>query len=142
MKFSWGWVTCSFFLFLIIEIALGAWVQPFIRDRFPTMPLDIKIGMLIMLTSFWLGGLVVGLCSPDVRVVEPGVGAFIAVLLTWVFTFFVPVTFFHFDGLRLLIGGGLAALIACWGSDVGERVAALLGNRASRRYARDTQVVP
>ena len=75
--------------------------------------------------------------------IEPGLGAFATVILTFLIGLFTPVQFLRFSLDRLLVGGSFACLVAVLGSDAGERLAARLGNRASRLYARsDPSSVP
>jgi hypothetical protein len=68
---------------------------------------------------------VIGLISPRLRLWEPAVGAALSVGLTLVFTWFTPITFVHYSGGRLLLGSGLAFLLALAGARTGER---LMGN--------------
>ncbi len=95
-----------------------------------------KIEMVIMLASYFFGGLLIGLFSPDIRVLEPAIGAFLVVVGTLFYSFFTPMTrCFGFSSDRALIGGTIVFVLALVGADGGERLAARLGNRASQDYA-------
>jgi hypothetical protein len=86
----------------------------------------MKIEMLVMLASYFVGGLVVGFVSRGRRVDEPIIAAFLAVLITFCLTFFTPLRFFRFSIVRVLVGGLIAAVFAVLGVDAGSRGAAKL----------------
>lgn len=128
------WILSSVVIFIAVEIFLGGFVGPIISGRLISHVLYIKIELLLMLGSYFLGGLIVGLISPGVRIFEPAVGAALAVLLTFAYSFFTPYHFYGFATNRALIGAGIAFALALLGADCGERIAARLGNRASKDY--------
>ncbi len=135
-KFSWPWVFISIGVFIGIELFFGGFVSQIVAGRYVGRILWFKIEMLIMLASYFAGGLVVGLLSPGIRILEPAIGAFLAVLGTLIYSFFTPmIRCFGFSGDRALIGGAIVFVLALLGADVGERIAARLGNRASKDYA-------
>ena len=61
--------------------------------------------------------------SPGIRMVEPAVGAFLSIALVVVLTLFTPYTFIAFSANKLLLGGGVAFVLALAGAYVGERLA-------------------
>ena len=89
-----------------------------------------------MLASYFVGGFLVGVMSPGIRIFEPAIGAFFAVLCTFIYGFFTPHRFFGFALNRLLIGGIIAFVLALLGADLGERLGAHFGNRASKDYSK------
>lgn len=134
-KFSWVWVCVSIVVFIAIEIVIGGFVMGLIAGRYHTYILGLKLEMLIMLGSYFLGGMFVGFFSPTVRIFEPAAGAFLAVLVTGLYSYFAPTyRYFGFSNHRLLIGGAIVFVLALLGADAGERLAAKFGNRASKEY--------
>lgn len=131
---KWIWIFLSMAIFLAVELFLGGFVGHLVAGRFIGHVFYIKIEMILMLASYLFGGLIVGMISPDIRILEPAVGAFLAVLLTALYGFFTPSHVYGFALNRLLIGGGIAFILALVGADCGERIAARFGNRASQRY--------
>ena len=135
-KFSWPWVFISIAVFIGIELFFGGFVVREVRGRFVGGIMWFKLEMIIMLASYFFGGMVVGFLSPGVRIFEPAVGAFCAVLITLIYSVFTPmVRCFGFSSDRALIGGAIVFVLALLGADFGERLAAKIGNRASKDYA-------
>ena len=135
-KFSWPWVFISIIVFIGIELFFGGFVSSAVRGRFVGGIMWFKLEMLIMLASYFFGGLLIGFFSPSVRIFEPAVGAFVAVLGTLIYSFFTPMKrFYGFSGGHALIAGAIAFGLAVWGADLGERLAAKMGNRASQDYS-------
>ena len=133
-KLSWMWIIMSMVIFLAIELLLGGVAGRLIAGRFVGHVFWIKIEVILMLVSYFIGGMLVGLVSSGIRIFEPAVGAFFAVLFTFIYSFFTPHRFFGFSINRLVIGGIIAFVLALIGADLGERIAARFGNRASRQY--------
>ena len=128
------WVVLSLIIFIAVEILLGGVIGPFVVGRFVSRPLYLKLEVILMLGSYFFGGLIIGLLSPGIRVLEPAIGAALAVIFTWLYSFFTPIRFYGFSLPRMLIGGGIAFVLALIGADLGERIAAKLGNRQSKYY--------
>ena len=78
---------------------------------------------LLNLISYFIGGFIIGLISPGIRIYEPAVGAFLSVLVMLVLTFFTPYSFLHFSLLKVIIGGGIAFFLALSGAKLGEKLA-------------------
>jgi hypothetical protein len=129
------WIILSLIIFVAVELLLGGIIGPLLVGRFVSQPLYLKLQMILMLGSYFLGGLLIGLLSPGIRVLEPAIGAALAVIFTWLYSFFTPIRFYGFSLTRMIIGGGIAFVLALIGADLGERIAAKLGNRQSKDYA-------
>lgn len=129
------WIVLSLIIFIAVEILLGGLIGPLVIGQFVSRPLYLKLEVVLMLGSYFFGGLIVGLLSPGIRVLEPAIGAALAVIFTWLYSFFTPIRFYGFSLNRMLIGGAIAFILALIGADLGERIAAKLGNRQSKYYA-------
>ena len=130
------WIVISMIVFLAVEVVLGGFIGPLLRGRFVGHIFFLKIEVFLMLISYFFGGLVVGLISPGIRIFEPAVGAALAVFFTCAYSFFTPHRFYGFSFGRMSVGAIIAFVLALLGADLGERLAARLGNRRSQDYAR------
>jgi hypothetical protein len=124
-EFSVSWVVLSVVLFLAVELVIGTWIGPWVIGKYVSPMFHPQLQMALHLLSFYLGGLGVGVVSPGRRLVEPAVGAFIAVLLVFLMALFLPNVFLVFSMTKVLVGGGIAMLIALAGAWQGEK---LMGN--------------
>jgi len=132
--FSFRWALASMGIFLAVELLLGGVAGSLVAGRFIGHVGALKLELLLILLSYFVGGVFIGLISPKVRILEPAAGAAGAVCFTFLITFFTPVRFFGFALGRAAIGGGIAFVLAMAGAKMGERFAARLGNRASKRF--------
>lgn len=124
--FSLRWVFASVLIITGLEIAIALAIAPAIfAGRLASQMLQMRLEILMHLASFYVGGVVVGVISPGVRLAEPAVGAFVSVLLVFMLSLFMPHSFMHFDTTKILIGGGIAFVLALMGAFTGER---LMGN--------------
>jgi hypothetical protein len=129
-----GWALASVVIFTAMEIAIALFLAPAVfAGRLASPMLQMRMQMLMHLGSFFLGGIAVGIISPRVRLWEPGVGAFVAVAITFMMSFFMPTHWFRFDLERVAIGGGIAFLLALAGAYTGEK---WMGNVESDDSAR------
>ncbi len=128
------WVGVSFLVFMATEMVLGHWMAPLVAG-FVSHPFALRVEVMMMLGSYLIGGFAVGLFSPTVRILEPGIGAALSVGLTFIYALFTPVRFFSADPERLFAGAVIAFGLAMFGADSGERLAGRLGNRDSQRYS-------
>lgn len=115
--FSPAWTILSLVLFLAIELFIGTWLGPFITHGYVSPMFHLQVQMALHLVSLYLGGLVVGVVSPGRRLMEPAVGAFCSVLITFLMSFFMPNWFLRFDVTKVLVGGGIGfglALLGAW----------------------------
>lgn len=113
-------------IFIVLELALGQLVADFVVGKYKSMHLAFLLKGLLNLASYFLGGLIVGLISPGIRLLEPALGAFLSLALMLSITFFTPYSFLHFSMSKLVIGGIIAFFLAITGAKIGEQ---LSGNR-------------
>lgn len=133
-SFSKKWVFISLIIYLAIEIFLGGYVAQLLSGTFVSRFFIMKIELLLMLVGYFIGGFLIGLISPGVRVFEPAFAAFLAVAFTFLYGFFTPLRFFGFSLTKILIGGGIAFVLALIGAKFGEKLAAKLGNKSSQDF--------
>jgi hypothetical protein len=124
--FSKKWMLISMAIFIGIELFLGGLIGNLLVGRFMSISLKFLLQGLLNLVSFFIGGFVIGLISPGIRIHEPAVGAFLSVSLMLCITFFTPYSFIHFSFTKVIIGGAIAFFLALSGAKLGERV---IGNR-------------
>jgi hypothetical protein len=117
--FSWGWVLGSFLLFIVIEIVLGRFIGPHVSGRYLSPTLHFSLPGFLNLFSYFFGGFLIGSLSPGRRRFEPAVAAFLYLLLMNCLTFFHPHSFYVFRFVKVLIGGGLAFVLALAGAEMG-----------------------
>jgi hypothetical protein len=124
--FSRGWMMVSVFVFLAVELAIGTLIGPLILGKYLSPMFHLQVQMMMHLASLYLGGFLIGVLSPGVRLSEPALGAAAAVVTMWLVTFFLPTWFpFTFGLSRMLIGCAIAAALAYAGAFSGEK---LMGN--------------
>ncbi len=121
-RFSVPWVFISLFTFVAVELLLGGLLGNVVVGRYMSISLRFYIQGLLHLTSFFVGGMVVGVLSRGVRIREPAAGAFLAVGLMLIMTVFTPYSYIRFSLTKLLIGGVIAYALALTGAKLGERV--------------------
>jgi hypothetical protein len=119
--FSTPWMVLSLVTFVGVELILGGVLGDILLRNAKSIPLRFTLQGLFHLTSFFLGGLLIGMVSPKIRIVEPAMGAFLAVGVMMVMTFFTPYTFIQFDLGKLIVGGVIAFLLAQGGARLGEK---------------------
>ena len=133
-KFSWGWLLSSLVVFIIAEIGIAGLFEANLFISFIPQSFRYLVEVVSFALSFLIGGLVVGLISPSVRVLEPAIAAFLSVILLLSNGFFTPNSFAHFSIMKMLIGGSIASALAAYGARIGEKIEAMLGNKASQDY--------
>lgn len=121
--FSWGWTFISMVTFMVVELVLGGWLGPYVAGRYKSMNLAFMLQGSLHLVSYFMGGMLIGLFSPGIRVLEPAVGAFGSIVLVLVLTVFTPYQFIGMSLGKLLVGGGIAFFLALMGARVGEKLA-------------------
>ncbi|WP_066631323.1 hypothetical protein [Labilibacter marinus] len=119
--FSKRWMWISFTIFIITELILGGLIGGVVIGSYMSINLRFLLQGILNLLAFFIGGFIVGLITPGVRVYEPAVGAFLSVLVTLLLTFFTPFSFLQFSMTKVLIGGGIAFFLAMTGAKMGER---------------------
>ncbi|MEO1230385.1 MAG: hypothetical protein AAFZ18_15895 [Myxococcota bacterium] len=119
---SFRWVLLSLLLFVAAEIVIGLGLGELVAGRYMSIGTSFWIRGSTQLLAFFLGGIVVGVISPGVRILEPALAAFSAVLLTVVTALFVPYAFARMGGSRLATAGFIAFGLALAGAWIGERL--------------------
>ena len=65
--------------------------------KYVSSGLQFMMQGLCMLLAFYIGGFIIGLVSPGLRILEPALGAFLSVATMMAITLFTPSFFFHFN---------------------------------------------
>ena len=126
--FSYKWMIISIVVFIGIELVLGGVIGKLVVGRYLSHSLAFLLQGVLNLTSYFLGGLLIGVVSPGLRIHEPAAGAFISVALMLGLSLFTPYSFIQFSLTKMLIGGVIALLLALTGAELGEK---LTGNRVA-----------
>lgn len=136
--FSFLWVLYSLVIFVVVEIFLAGIIgQMVVSGRFMPHTLNYLLEVVLIIMSFFIGGVIIGMISSKIRILEPAIAAFLCVLLTLSITFFSPYAFMTFSWTKVFIGGGTAFFLAWFGAYVGEKLSARLGNESSKEYFGD-----
>jgi hypothetical protein len=133
-SFSWAWMLASLVVFIITEIAVAGLFQTNLFWSFIPQSFRFLVEIVSFAISFLMGGMVVGLVSPSIRVLEPALAAFFSVIILLSNGFFTPHGFADFSIIKMLIGGSIAFALAMSGARLGEKIAAKFGNRTSQDY--------
>jgi hypothetical protein len=132
--FSLPWLVLSVFIFTMVELAMALVLAPAMAVGHAGSPmLDLRIGMLMHLASYFVGGFLVGVFSPGVRLLEPAVGAVVAVALVLLMAVFLPSPLVQFSLGKLVMGGGIAFVLALVGAYLGEVLMGNMGDANSKR---------
>jgi len=115
-------------IFIAAEILIGILIGNIIVGRYVSMGLKFMLQGLCMILSFFAGGLVIGLISPGLRILEPALGAFLSVSSMMAITLLTPSRFYHFSLTKVVLGGALAFGLALAGAKIGERLSGNLGS--------------
>lgn len=120
--FSWGWVFGSMAVFVVAQLVLALVIgQVLIGGRIAYGLQQLVQGLLI-LVSYLLGGFVIGVISPKIRIIEPALGAFLSIFLVVFVSFVMPNTYIHFNWWRMGLGGVIAFVLALYGATLGEKL--------------------
>ncbi len=125
-SFSKKWMFASVAIFIGVELILGGLVGNVVIGRFLSRSLYFILQGVLNLVSFFIGGFIIGLISPGIRIHEPAVGAFLSVSIMLCLSIFTPYSFIHFSLTKMLVGGVIAFFLALVGARLGEKIA---GNR-------------
>ena len=109
-------------VFICTEILLGGLVGHFVVGKYMSHSLGFMLQGLLNLLSFFIGGVVIGVISPGLRIHEPAVGAFLSVAIMLCLSIFTPYSFIQFSLLKMLCGGVIALFLALSGAKLGERI--------------------
>ena len=125
-SFSKKWMFASVAIFIGVELILGGLVGNVVIGRFLSRSLYFILQGVLNLVSFFIGGFIIGLISPGIRIREPAAGAFLSVSIMLCLSIFTPYSFIHFSLTKMLVGGVIAFFLALVGARLGEKIA---GNR-------------
>ncbi|MDY0063102.1 MAG: hypothetical protein RBU45_25065 [Myxococcota bacterium] len=126
--FSWSWVIASVVIFTALEVLFAVLLAPLLFGGWLlSHTVRVIVELVVHLGSYLVGGVLVGVISPGLRLLEPAVGAFCSVVLVLFASLFLPLSAFHWSFSRLLLGGGIAFVCGLGGAYVGERVMGNLG---------------
>lgn len=132
--FSMKWAIAAILIYTAMEIGIAVFLAPAIlAGRLASPMLQMRVQMLMHLLSFYLGGIVVGVLSPGVRLIEPAVGAFVSVAIVFMISFFMPQWFMHWSTDKVLVGGGIAFALALAGAWTGEKWMGNIDDQSSTR---------
>jgi len=120
--FSTKWMLASMAIFIGIELLLGGIVGQIVVGRFMSLSLRFMLQGLLNVVSFFIGGFIIGVISPGLRVREPATGAFLSVALMLILSIFTPYSFIRFSLTKMIIGGVIAFCLALTGAKIGEKV--------------------
>ena len=120
--FSKKWVLISFIIYIVAELLIGALLGNIIVGSYISIQLRFMLQGLFNLISFFIGGIIIGLISPGIRIYEPAIGAFIAVALMIILSLFTPYSFIQFSLTKIFFGGGIAFILALTGARIGEKI--------------------
>jgi hypothetical protein len=109
-------------VFTAIELLLGGVVGDVVGGKFTSLSLRFALQGMLHLTSYFLGGIFIGIISPRVRIDEPAAGAFLSVALMLTLALFTPYSFIQFSLTKLVIGGAIAFALALAGARLGEKL--------------------
>ncbi len=126
LSFSKKWMFVSMVIFISVELFVGGLIGNFVVGRYMSISLRFMLQGLLNLVSFFIGGFIIGLISPGIRIHEPAVGAFLSVAIMLCLSIFTPYSFIQFSFTKMLMGGVVAFFLALAGARLGEKVA---GNR-------------
>jgi len=109
-------------IFIGIELLLGGIVGEVLVGRYMSIGLRFMLQGLLYLISFFIGGFIIGVISPGLRIHEPAAGAFLSVALMLILSIFTPYSFIRFSLTKMLVGGTVAFCLALAGAKIGEKL--------------------
>ena len=120
--FSKVWMFASMGIFIAVELLLGGLIGDVLIGRYMSISLQFLSQGLLHIVSFFVGGFIVGLVSPGLRIREPAAGAFLSVSLMLALSVFTPYRMIQFSLQKMIIGGVIAFCLALAGARLGERI--------------------
>lgn len=109
-------------IFIASEILIGYFIGGIMVGKYVSSGLRFMMQGLCMLLAFYVGGFIIGAVSPGLRILEPALGAFLSVATMMTITLFTPSIFFHFNLIKLVLGGTIAFCLALAGAKTGEKL--------------------
>ena len=89
-QFSKKWVFISMAIYITSEILIGYLIGGIMLGKYVSSGLQFMMQGLCMLLAFYIGGFIIGLVSPGLRILEPALGAFLSVATMMTITLFTP----------------------------------------------------
>mgnify|MGYP001213638485 CR=1 FL=1 len=126
---SKNWVIISFIIFIVVEIIIGSFIGQFVAGTFVSYNLRHLLQGLFNLAGYLVGGFLIGVISPGIRVLESAIGAFLSVVFMLGLSILSPFTFIHFSLTKVLLGGGIAFYLAMSGAKFGEKMSGSQKNK-------------
>lgn len=115
--FSWPWVWVSLGSFVLAQFLLHGLIL-----KAASAHGMFLLEALIDIFTYVLGGFMVGVVSPRVRVLEPAAGAVIALVLTLHVGMWMPFSFFSTGLVKTVVMSLVVAFCAYEGAVLGEKV--------------------
>lgn len=131
-SFSFNWVILSLFVYLGVQVGLGLLAKLFVFPFAGTDHTRYLAQGLIIIAGFYLGAFIIGVLSPGRRLVEPVLGAILAVAAAFSVSNFTPQMggWFRIDGMGMMMPAAMmSAVIAAFGSYSGEKLMGNVGKR-------------
>ena len=127
-SFSFNWVILSVLGYLALQVGLGMLAKLFVFPFAATKHTEFMAQGLIIIVGFYVGAFIIGVISPGRRLLEPVLGAVLAVGAAFSVSNFTPQMggWFRIDGIGMMTTAALlAGVIAAFGVHSGEK---LMGN--------------
>ncbi len=120
-KLSIFWIVLSIIIFITVELLLGGIISRFLPN-FMSLPLGFMLMGLLHLMGYFVGGIIMGATFPKKRTLEPPIGAVCCVLLIYITTFFVPMTFYQYSFSKAFIASIISFVVTVAGTSLGEKL--------------------
>ena len=127
-SFSFNWVILSVLGYLALQVGLGMLAKLFVFPFAATKHTEFMSQGLIIIIGFYVGAFIIGVISPGRRLLEPVLGAVLAVGAAFSVSNFTPQMggWFRIDGIGMMATSAvMAGVIAAFGVYSGEK---LMGN--------------
>lgn len=121
--FSWLWVGISMVVYVVVELLLGGLLAGVMAGRMASPGTEFALRQMLQVGAFLVGGFGVGLVSPRLRLLEPAVGAALAIVVIGILTLFTPLRMYGYSSGGLLLAAALAFGCGLVGAWFGERLA-------------------
>ncbi|MCA9796188.1 MAG: hypothetical protein KC910_30485, partial [Candidatus Eremiobacteraeota bacterium] len=92
--FSPAWLVLSLIVFVVIQVVFGWLAGRFLLSGYTAQHTRFLIEGLVVLISYFVGAFLIGVVSPDLRLVEPVAAALVATLAVMSVALMVPSWFF------------------------------------------------
>ena len=120
--FAWRWAFASMVLFVALELVMGEGMSHLLAGRTLSDGTHLLLRNGLQLAAFFSGGVIIGVVSPKLRLLEPALGAVGCIGLIVVMTWMTPLRFYGFGGVKLFAACAVSFVVALAGAWVGERV--------------------